>query len=95
MPDYFKLFVRVEQVIRVPRWFMQISKTLEIFLGYVFFPQVFFSIGAVLISTEVILYYIMEFLGNLPKIFSFFFFFFLLQLFESPLRLFVIFCILS
>lgn len=93
MPDYFKLFVRVEQVIRVPRWFMQISKTLEIFLGYVFFPQVFFSIGAVLISTEVILYYIMEFLGNFPKIFSFFFF--LLQLFESPLRLFVIFCILS
>ena len=75
MPDYFKLFVRVEQVIRVPRWFMQISKTLEIFLGYVFFPQVFFSIGAVLISTEVILYYIMEFLGNFPKIFSFFFFF--------------------
>ena len=65
----------MEQVIRVPRWFMQISKTLEIFLGYVFFPQVFFSIGAVLISTEVILYYIMEFLGNLPKIFSVFFFF--------------------
>lgn len=64
------------------------------FLVTSFFPQVFFSIGAILISTEVILYYIMEFLGNLPKIFSFFFFFFLLQLFESPLRLFVIFCIL-
>lgn len=67
--------MRVEQVIRVPRWFMQISKTLEIFLGYVFFPRVFFSIGAVLISAEVILYYVMEFLGNLPKIFSFFFLF--------------------